>query len=221
MQLERALPEAERQVLAELEPIRIWLSEALTPASPGSSLARAVVAAHAQYRGRHSVAESGIVALISRRRTSPEQLRLAMALLAVMERTDRMMAQCVSIVTLRNLMRHDAEPCAQLLACTRAMGDVADEQIAGAGRVFADRDLAGLTKLRDRDRKLCELNRRCLALAERGPAGDGTRNASSMATLVARSIERIGDGAVGIGRQAAFVATGVAPPAIDLSVIDG
>ena len=218
--LDRALAEAEEDVLKELEPIRLNLSKAMGPLEPdGASLGRAIAAAHADTGARRSVIEGGIAALVSRRGASAEDLRQTMALMTILDLTDRMMAQCVSIVTMRNLMRRAEEPAnLDLLGCLTAMGELADEQIVAAGRVFATRDLVGLTELRNRDRRLCSLNRTCLALAGQEPSGNGsrngTRNGSNLATRVARAIERSGEGALAIGRQAPIVAAGIAPPAL-------
>lgn len=220
--LERGLAEAEVDVLMELERIRICLAEAMAPPeTDGASLARAIGAAHADARRRRSIVESGVAALVSRGGPSASELRQAMALVAVMGVAERMMAQCVSIVTMRNLMGSGEEaPRSDLLDCLTRMSELADEQIVSAARVFAERDLAGLTELRNRDRKLCELNRRCLAVAGRDAAGNGTRNGSSLATLVARALERIGEGGLAIGRQAAFVAAGITPPALEMDALE-
>ena len=214
--LGRALGEAEVAVLAELDPVRRGLAEALAPRLPGEALrARGVEERMLAARGRRSILEDGIVALVSRGGASSRETRHAMALLAVLERIDPMMSECVAVAAMRDLMRRDTRSLAELLACLTAMGDVADEQIAEAGRMFSERDLSGLTALRNRDRKLCELNRRCLAAAENGTAGNGARNGANLATLVARAVERIGEGALAVGRQAAFLETGVAPPLLE------
>ena len=217
--VDQALHEAEVAVLAELEPVRSALAEATARhGSNGPSLARAVEKAHLEARGRRAVTEDVVVALVSGGGVAARETRHAMALLEVLARADRMMALCVSIVAMRNLMSRDTASLTDLLRCLAEMGEVADQQIAAAERVFADRDLVGLTSLRDRDRKLCGLHRRCLAAVAKGAHGNGSRNGSNLATLVARAIERVGEDAVAIGRQAAFLETGVAPPVLEADV---
>jgi phosphate transport system protein len=135
-------------------------------------------------------------------------LRLAIALLHVNDRLERMSAQCVNIITLcRALPGTEASPAGQL-DCLRTMAGLADEQMADAGRVLATRDVVGARRLGRHDLGINERNRRCFDLAVSEGADDAQREFALMVAMMARAIERIGDNAVDIGRQAAFVATG-------------
>jgi phosphate transport system protein len=74
---------------------------------------------------------------------------------------------------------------------------------------FAGRDVGLAEDLVRQDREINRLNREIFRLAiEIGDDAD-TREWAMHMTLVARALERIGDNAVDIGEQVAFVVTGL------------
>jgi phosphate transport system protein len=88
------------------------------------------------------------------------------------------------------------------------MGMLARDELAQARYAFAERDVGVAESLEGQDEAVNRLNREVFRLAvEAGEDPDLREWAISM-TLVARALERIGAGAVGIGEQAIFVATG-------------
>jgi phosphate transport system protein len=93
------------------------------------------------------------------------------------------------------------------------MARLADEQVAEAARVFAERDAEGAARLTEHDLGINERNRHCFSLAVREGDDEIHREVAFLVVLMARAIERIGDNAVDIGRQAAFIVTGRLRPA--------
>jgi phosphate transport system protein len=89
------------------------------------------------------------------------------------------------------------------------MGAIARSLIAQAKQAFVLRDLAVAEDLVRQDEQINRLNRCVFARAvEIGTDADRREWAMSM-MLVARALERIGDNAVDIGEQVAFVVTGL------------
>ncbi len=87
------------------------------------------------------------------------------------------------------------------------MGNQASRMIGAAMQSFADRDLVLAESLVEMDQVINERNR---GLAERiiktGAEGSSIETAV-WAMLIARAIERIGDNAVDIGEQTAYLVT--------------
>ncbi len=89
------------------------------------------------------------------------------------------------------------------------MGEQARQLVVQSGQAFAGRDVGLAQDLVRQDDEIDTLNRRCFAMAlELGDDADRREWAMHM-MLVARCIERIGDNAVDIGEQTAFVVTGL------------
>ncbi len=89
------------------------------------------------------------------------------------------------------------------------MGAQARLQIIQARQAFADRDEAAAQDLVRQDDLIDKLNRECFSIAlEIGDEHDRREWAMTM-LLAARAIERIGDNAVDVGEQVAFVVTGL------------
>jgi phosphate transport system protein len=89
------------------------------------------------------------------------------------------------------------------------MGKQTRTLIAQAKRSFVERDVAQAQDLVRQDDVVDNLNRDCFRLAlEIGEDADKREWAMTM-LLAARAIERIGDNAVDIGEQVAFVVTGL------------
>jgi phosphate transport system protein len=88
------------------------------------------------------------------------------------------------------------------------MAALAGQQLADAERVFAEHDGDGAQRLGQHDLGINDHNGRCFDLALDDGVREAEREVAFIVALMARAIERIGDNAVDIGRQAAFVATG-------------
>ncbi len=89
------------------------------------------------------------------------------------------------------------------------MGNQARVQILQAKQAFSDRDESAAQDLVRQDDLIDQLNKECFSLAiEIGDDHDRREWAMTM-LLAARAIERIGDNAVDVGEQVAFVVTGL------------
>jgi phosphate transport system protein len=212
----RALWEAEERALAEMEVVRETLRRAAEAAATSDArFADEVIARASELERRYCDVHDRLLVLIARHAPVTTDLRLAMALLLVNDRIQRMGAQCVDIATLCRAVPEGERPPPDQLECLSGMARAADAQIAEAARVFAERDVDGIRRLRADDQAINEANRRCFSLAvEAGGAEETDTGAAFRYVLMARAVERIGDNAVDVAHQAAFVATGeLATPA--------
>jgi phosphate transport system protein len=89
------------------------------------------------------------------------------------------------------------------------MGRAVRAEIKQAKRAFGDRNVGLARDLVRQDDVVDNLNRECFQLAlQIGDDADRREWAMTM-MLVARALERIGDNAVDVGEQVAFVVTGL------------
>jgi phosphate transport system protein len=96
-----------------------------------------------------------------------------------------------------------------MLSNIQQMGAQARQQVVQARQAFERRDVALAEDLVRQDDEIDRLNRECFRLAlEIGDEPDRREWGMHM-MLIARCIERIGDNAVDIGEQTAFVVTGL------------
>jgi phosphate transport system protein len=159
--------------------------------------------------GRYLEVHQGILSLLARQTPVATDLRLVAALLDVIKYVERMGDQCVNIAKLIPLAGHEPPAHDELLDRLDRMGRQASSQVAQAKQAFANRDVALAEDLVRQDDVIDGLNRECFRLAlELGDDPDVREWAMHM-MLVARWIERIGDNAVDIGEQTAFVVTGL------------
>jgi phosphate transport system protein len=207
--LQESLRGAEEQTLGELGVVRESLGRAVEAVTTGeTAIAEELAAGAAERERRYGEVHDCLLALMARQAPVAGDLRLATALLHVNDRVERMGAQCVNIATLCRAFPKGGRPSSGQLECLSAMARLADEQVAEAARVFTERDIEGARRLVEHDLGINEQNRRCFALAVREGDDEVHREVAFLVALMARAIERIGDNAVDIGRQAAFAATG-------------
>ena len=90
------------------------------------------------------------------------------------------------------------------------MGALARSEVSQAQQAFSLRDEALAEDLVRQDEQINRLNREIFRLAvECGDRRSTRREWAMTMLLVARALERIGDNAVDIGEQVAFVVTGL------------
>jgi phosphate transport system protein len=151
----------------------------------------------------------GLLSLLALQAPVAGDLRLVAALLHVLRHAERMGAQCVSIARLLPLAGHDPPVEREILDRTLAMGRFARAEVVQCKRAFVERNVAMAEDLVARDREVNRLNREIFRLAiEAGDDAD-TREWAMIMTLVARAFERVGDNAVDVGEQTAFLVTGL------------
>jgi phosphate transport system protein len=172
-------------------------------------LAELVIADDDRIDGRYLEVHQSILTLLATQAPVATDLRLISALLHVMKCMERMGDQCVNIAKLIPIAGHEPPANEKMLGDIVTMGRQARSLITQSKRAFADRDVAMARDLVRQDDVIDNLNRECFHLAlEIGDDADAREWAMTM-MLVARAIERVGDNAVDIGEQVAFVVTGL------------
>ncbi len=172
-------------------------------------LAGLVIAGDDIIDGRYLEVHQEILTLLATQAPVASDLRLAAALLHVMKCMERMGDQCVNIAKLIPIAGHQPPADERMLANIFNMGRAVRELVRQAKRAFAERQVDMARDLVRQDDYVDDLNRDCFRLAiEIGDDADRREWAMTM-ILIARAIERIGDNAVDIGEQVAFLVTGL------------
>ncbi len=172
-------------------------------------LAALVIADDDRIDGRYIEVHQGILSLLARQAPVAGDLRLIAALLDVIKHVERMGDGCVNICKLIPLAGAPPAGHAELPDRLDRMGRQAAIQIRQAKRAFASRDDALAEDLVRQDDVIDGLNRECFAIALDLGDDPDAREWAMHTMLIARSLERIGDHAVDIGEQTAFVVTGL------------
>jgi phosphate transport system protein len=200
----------ERQTLEALDMVVQGLDRALEAVSyQDVELAGMVVADDDRIDGRYLEVHQGILSLLALQTPVATDLRIVAALLHVIRHAERMGDQCVNIAKLLPLSGYEAPKDKDLLDAIERMGQLARSQVSQSKQAFADRNAELAYDLLRQDAEINQLNidifNRALAI------GDDieTREWAMHMILVARCLERIGDNAVDIGEQTAFVVTGL------------
>jgi phosphate transport system protein len=209
-QFHEELERLEQQALGGLDMVVNALDRALeTVQHQDVELANMVISDDDRIDGRYLEVHQGVLSLLALQAPVASDLRIVAALLHVMKNVERMGDQCVNIAKLVPLAGHEPPADAQLLADIQQMGDQARQQVIQCKQAFAGRDVQLAQDLVRQDDKIDRLNRDVFRRAlEIGDDPDPREWAMHM-MLVARCIERIGDNAVDIGEQTAFVVTGL------------
>jgi phosphate transport system protein len=172
-------------------------------------LAELVIADDDRVDGRYLEIHQELINLIATQAPVATDLRLISALLYVMKSIERMGDQCVNVAKLVPVSGHNPPSSEELLGKIERMGEQARSMIGQAKHAFADRNAEMARDLVTQDDVIDRCNREAFRLAiEIGDDQDRREWAMTM-LLVARALERIGDNAVDIGEQIAFVVTGM------------
>jgi phosphate transport system protein len=172
-------------------------------------LASIVVQDDDRLDGRYLEVHQGILSLLALQAPVAGDLRVVAALLHVIKHAERMGDQCVNIAKLLPVAGYEAPRDEEMVSRIVKMGRLAASEVAQAKQAFELRDVELAEDLVRQDEQINRLNRECFQRAvEIGTDSDRREWAMSM-MLVARALERIGDNAVDIGEQVAFVVTGL------------
>jgi phosphate transport system protein len=150
--------------------------------------------------------EEEIQSLLARQTPVATDLRLVLAILHINLHLERMADYCVTIAKLTKLVA-DVEPDPMLLQSLEDMGERAEEMIRVALDSLANRDLEAAESLVDLDELIDRSNRRFVERVVDIVADPGLREWVLRMVLVSRTLERIGDHAVDIGEQVAYLLT--------------
>jgi phosphate transport system protein len=172
-------------------------------------LASFVIADDDRLDGRYLEVNQGILSLLALQAPVAGDLRVVAALLHVIKHVERMGDQCVNVAKLIPLAGHEPPRLPEIVEQLVHMGQFARSQALQAKTSFAERDVALARDLVRQDREINRLNREIFNTALAVGDDPDVREWAMHMVLVARALERIGDNAVDIGEQTAFVVTGL------------
>jgi phosphate transport system protein len=172
-------------------------------------LAQIVIHDDDRVDGRYLEVHQGILSLLALQAPVAGDLRVVAALLHVIKHVERMGDQCVNIAKLIPLSGHEPPVREEILEKLLRMGRAARSEMMQSRSAFVARDVALAADLVRQDREINRLNREIFRLAIEVGDDPDTREWAMHMTMVARALERIGDNAVDIGEQCAFVVTGL------------
>jgi phosphate transport system protein len=172
-------------------------------------LAAMVIANDDLIDGRYLEVHQELLSLFALQAPVAGDLRVVAAMLHVMKNIERMGDQCVNIAKTIPLTGHEPPVREEVLERILRMGRAARSEAMQAKRAFAQRDVALAEDLVRQDREINLLNREIFQLAIDIGTDPDTREWGMHMVMVARALERVGDNAVDIGEQTAFVVTGL------------
>jgi phosphate transport system protein len=150
--------------------------------------------------------EEGIQLLLARQTPFASDLRLVLAILHINLHLERMADYCVTIAKLTKLVP-EVDPGPRFVEGFEEMGSRCEEMIRVALDSFGDRNLAGAESLVDLDELIDRANRRVVERILELGGDPAMREYGLRMVVVSRALERIGDHAVDIGEQTAYLLT--------------
>jgi phosphate transport system protein len=151
--------------------------------------------------------EAGIQSLLARQTPVASDLRLVLAMIHVNLHLERMADYCVTVAKLAKLS-FGLGTDETLLEGFREMGLRAEEMLIVAVDSFVARDVEGAQRLVELDELIDRANRRVVGHVLELGGDPAMREWGLRMIIVSRAIERIGDHAVDIGEQTAYLVTG-------------
>jgi phosphate transport system protein len=170
-----------------------------------AELADEVIAFDDEVDASYFAIQQGIQSLLARQTPVASDLRLVLAILHVNLHLERAADYCTTIAKLSKLVRRTAgEP--RILEALAEMSERAEEMIHVSLESFHDRELARAESLVELDELIDRANRRTVEHVLE--LGAEQREWGLRMLVVSRCLERIGDHAVDIGEQTAYLVTG-------------
>jgi phosphate transport system protein len=204
------LKQLEEQALGALDLVVTTLDRTLEALEHQDiELASIVVNDDDRIDGRFLEVHQGILSLLALQAPVAGDLRTVAALLHVIKHAERMGDQCVNIAKVMPLVGTEPPADAELLEKIFRMGRLARSEVAQAKQAFTLRDVSLAQDLVRQDEEINGLNREVFRRAVEIGTDEDRREWAMTMMLVARALERIGDNAVDIGEQVAFVVTGL------------
>jgi phosphate transport system protein len=210
MQFQEEMARLEEEALGGLDLVATTLDRTREAvAHQDVELAGMVIADDDLIDGLYLQVHQGVLSLLALQAPVATDLRLVAAVLDVIKHIERMGDQCVNVAKMIPLAGHEPPRELDILTAIDRMAAQAKAQVLQAGQAFRLRDVELAEDLVRQDDEIDLLNREVFRLAlEVGDDAD-TREWAMTMMLMARAIERIGDNAVDIGEQVAFVVTGL------------
>jgi phosphate transport system protein len=151
--------------------------------------------------------EQGIESLLARQTPVAVDLRLVLAVLHSNLHLERMADLCVTVAKLTKLA-HGLPPDEPLIEAFDEMASRAEQMIRVALDSFANRDVEGAESLVELDELIDRTNRRVVSYVLDLGGDPDRREWGLRMIIISRCLERIGDHAVDIGEQVAYLVTG-------------
>jgi phosphate transport system protein len=157
---------------------------------------------------RYIQIEEGVQSLLARQTPVAADLRLVLAVLRVNLHLERMADYCVTVAKLTKLMGDLDVTDENISRSIEEMGQRCEQMIRVALEAFTERDADKAQTLVDLDELIDRANRN--ATEDVLSLGDSAaeREYGLRMLVVSRCVERIGDHAVDIGEQVAYLVTG-------------
>ena len=210
VQFREELENLEHQALGAIDMVIGQLDRAMEAvAHQDVELASFVIADDDRLDGRYLEVNQGILSLLALQAPVATDLRVVAALLHVIKHVERMGDQCVNIAKLIPLAGHEPPVRQEVIDKLQEMGRFARSEALQCRTAFCERDVELARDLVRQDRDINRLNREIFNMALSVGDDPDTREWAMHMMLIARCIERIGDNAVDIGEQTAFVVTGL------------
>ncbi|MEA2155402.1 MAG: phosphate transport system protein [Solirubrobacteraceae bacterium] len=210
LRFQRDLDELQEHALGTLDLVLALLDRVIEALEHQDvELTQLVVAGDALVDERCSEVQHRALSLLALQGPVAGDLRLLAALLHVVRFVERMGNQCVSVAKLIPLSGHEPPVRNEILQRVLTMGRCARAEVVQCRRSFAERNVELAEDLVTRDREVNRLNREIFRLAIEAGDDEDTREWAMLMTLVARAFERVGDNAVDVGEQTAFLVTGL------------
>jgi phosphate transport system protein len=204
------LARLEQQALGALDLVVMTLDRTLEALHHRDiELAAIVIADDDRIDGRYLEVHQGILSLLALQAPVASELRVVAALLHVIKHAERMGDQCVNIAKLLPITGHEPPVDEEILAKVERMGALARSEVSQAKQAFLLRDVALAEDLVRQDEEINQLNKECFHRAVQIGNDPDVREWAMTMMLVARAMERIGDNAVDVGEQVAFVVSGL------------
>ena len=166
-----------------------------------------VVAFDDEVDARYHGIEKSIAELLAQQSPVATDLRLVLAILHNSIHLERIGDQCVTVAKLTKLAA-DLKPHSDVVEGLTEMGERAAEMVRISLDSFSARDVERARGLVELDELIDRTNHRVSDQVLSMASTPGTQEWGIRMIIVARCIERIGDNAVDIGEQTAFLGTG-------------
>jgi len=210
VQYQETLRELEERTLGGLDLVVTQLDRTVEAVEQQDiELAEWVLGDDDRIDGRYLEIHQSILSLLARQAPVAGDLRLIAALLHTIKHIERMGDQCVNVAKLLPLAGHEPPRCPELLAKLVQMGRLARAEVIQSKQAFAMRNVALAEDLVKQDREINRLNREIFRGAIDIGDDPDVREWAMTVTMMARAFERIGDNAVDVGEQVAFVVSGL------------
>jgi phosphate transport system protein len=203
------LERLEAELQSEGDLVLRALRSALNALARGDDeLAEEVIGFDDEVDNRYLAIERGVQSLLARQTPVAIDLRLVLAILRVNLHLERIADYCVTVAKLTKLMGELDFSADRILDSIEDMGQRAEQMIRVALDAFARRDLETASSLNELDDLIDQAN--LSAIDDMLTLGNSPaeREYGLRMLIVSRCVERIGDHAVDIGDQVAYLVSG-------------